>query len=302
MMQRLRFAPIVLLIAVTVAMAQIYRWVDEQGAVHFGDRPPEEADAEAVKLPEGPSEETISKAQEELRQRLEFRDATEAAGAREDERAATSETEDDGDDLQPGFAAENRIRCFASLSDFVADESANRFASIAATQLTGSQQSALRELFGKLDGRWRGDKTEVSCAGHPARPDRKSSEFYVDSDLDWDSRQSQLAIQISTTGKDDRGNEELVFRYKVGDALYFSDRKSESEDWFDMTVKGNQVELLELERSAFAFLVKRRTAKNRSVERSEIHRLESTESRLSIRIIYFTNEMLSGWQTFALNR
>lgn len=301
-MPRARFLPIILLLVVTATLAQIYKWVDEQGGVHFGDRPPEDADAEDVELPEGPSQETISKAQEELRKHLEARDATEAAGAGEDERAANGEAERAGNDVQAGFAVEKRIHCFAPLSDFVADESAIRFASIAATQLTGSQQDSLRGLFEQLEGRWRGDKTEVSCAGHPARPDRKSSEFYADGELNWDSRQSQLAIEISTTGKDDRGNEELVFRYKVGDALYFSDRKSESEDWFDMTVKGNQVELLESERNAFAFLVKRRTAKNRSVERSEIHRLEWTGNRLLIRIIYFTNEVLSGWQTLALSK
>ena len=36
-----------------LASAQAYKWVDEQGGVHFGDRPPEAAKSEEIVLPEG---------------------------------------------------------------------------------------------------------------------------------------------------------------------------------------------------------------------------------------------------------
>ena len=34
------------------AQEEIYRWVDENGVVHFGDRPPEQIDAERISIPQ----------------------------------------------------------------------------------------------------------------------------------------------------------------------------------------------------------------------------------------------------------
>jgi hypothetical protein len=56
-----------------VASAQVYRWVDEEGGVHFGDRPPESAEPEEVILPRGPSEEEVQAAQEQVREAAESR-------------------------------------------------------------------------------------------------------------------------------------------------------------------------------------------------------------------------------------
>lgn len=47
-----RFAVVVTLVALSgVATAEVYRWVDEQGNVQFGDQPTQQSDAETVKLP-----------------------------------------------------------------------------------------------------------------------------------------------------------------------------------------------------------------------------------------------------------
>ena len=46
----------------SAAQEEIYRWVDDKGVVHFGDRRPEQADVEKISIPEsqrsstGPSE------------------------------------------------------------------------------------------------------------------------------------------------------------------------------------------------------------------------------------------------------
>ena len=43
-----------------MAAEEIYRWVDENGAVHFGDRPPENAAAEQISIQPEQSRETAS--------------------------------------------------------------------------------------------------------------------------------------------------------------------------------------------------------------------------------------------------
>ena len=36
----------------SAAQEEIYRWVDDKGVVHFGDRPPQQADVEKISIPE----------------------------------------------------------------------------------------------------------------------------------------------------------------------------------------------------------------------------------------------------------
>jgi len=38
------------------AQEEIYRWVDDDGVVHFGDRPPEQAEVETISIPQNVSQ------------------------------------------------------------------------------------------------------------------------------------------------------------------------------------------------------------------------------------------------------
>ncbi len=46
----MRYLLLILLLVVLPGSAEIYRWVDERGKVHFGDRAPEDKSAERVQL------------------------------------------------------------------------------------------------------------------------------------------------------------------------------------------------------------------------------------------------------------
>lgn len=70
---------LLIILVAGIASAQVYRWVDEEGGVHFGDRPPESAKPEEVILPKGPSEEETRAAQEEFRETVESRRHAESA-------------------------------------------------------------------------------------------------------------------------------------------------------------------------------------------------------------------------------
>ncbi len=52
-----------LVVSATDASDNIYRWVDEQGNVHFGDKPPEKASAEVVDIQPGPAISSQSRAE-----------------------------------------------------------------------------------------------------------------------------------------------------------------------------------------------------------------------------------------------
>jgi len=67
-----RFLALLLALAVPVASAQVYKWVDEKGRVHYGEKPPAGSKPSEVKppvaLPNAPA-----KAQDLQSQELEFR-------------------------------------------------------------------------------------------------------------------------------------------------------------------------------------------------------------------------------------
>ena len=82
------------LVAATPAFAGAYRWVDENGQTHFGDRPPSHATSKEIQLDSTPPE-VDTAAHERKRQMNEFLEQTEkeraernAARAQQEARAA----------------------------------------------------------------------------------------------------------------------------------------------------------------------------------------------------------------------
>lgn len=61
------------------ALAEVYKWVDEDGITHYADCPPTDCVFEELELPEGPTEEEVEAAKEKFGKTLEARKAREAA-------------------------------------------------------------------------------------------------------------------------------------------------------------------------------------------------------------------------------
>ena len=67
-----RFLALLMALAVPVASAQVYKWVDENGRVHYGEKPPAGSKPSAVKPPAAPPS-GPAKAQDLQSQELDFR-------------------------------------------------------------------------------------------------------------------------------------------------------------------------------------------------------------------------------------
>lgn len=74
------------------AHAQVYRWVDADGVVHYGDKPPADQDAEALPIRSAPTDlEATLREQVERERRLELADQLRADAA--EDAAAEAEYE-----------------------------------------------------------------------------------------------------------------------------------------------------------------------------------------------------------------
>ena len=79
-MARILLVLVLLLSFAGASIAEMYKWVDEEGNVHYGDCPPADCKPEQIESAPGPSEEEIKRSQErserliqEQRQRDEAR-------------------------------------------------------------------------------------------------------------------------------------------------------------------------------------------------------------------------------------
>jgi len=95
-MQRSRlWAMLVLTLASAIASAEVYKWLDDQGNVHYGDRPPDTgSDPQSLTLPPAPTRDA-DRAERSLLQRrlLEAIDAERAERAQAEAEAAAAKRE-----------------------------------------------------------------------------------------------------------------------------------------------------------------------------------------------------------------
>jgi len=277
-----------------IALAEVYKWVDESGKVHYGDAPPAESGAESVALPEGPSQEEVERARQQMQERIEKYEKLSGDAS-------------PPEPLQePSPAAKNRVfktgnvACFSPLSDVVKGPLAETDASVTPDSLTESQQKSLYGLFDKAGARWQGTITDTTCTGSASAPGSKIMHLAARTTVDWDARHSRLTIETDTTGKESRAVERLVQRFEVGAALYFADFETEDTIARD----GNKVELLALDRNSVSFLIKRRfpvALRFRSL-REEVRYLEITDRTLKLTELYYYNSLLAGSRTWDLGR
>ncbi len=87
------------------APAEIYKWVDAQGKVHYSDSPPPGDAANPVELPPQPSEESLERGREEIARRLQYQ--RDDSAARREQKANQQQERQE----QERAAAERQVRC-----------------------------------------------------------------------------------------------------------------------------------------------------------------------------------------------
>lgn len=140
----LKPSTVLLSIILTFSMmphAQIYKWTDKNGNVHFGDNPPENVEANPVSQPTGPSEEESEQARKKFQEQLDRRSQLE----RQDEGTEPSpDLDDNAWKYAPVLPAS--CRSYPRVSQNIKFDSATA-----------------RDLFRKLVGNWSGTITRFEC-------------------------------------------------------------------------------------------------------------------------------------------
>lgn len=287
---------IAVIVFAVLSLGAIYKWVDESGKVHYGDSPPEEIDAQSIAVPEGPSEEDVEQARQRLQEKIEKYEKL-------SEQAKHLETADQPpEEKKSHVIIPENVVCFTPLEDIVQGPSGERFTPITPTSLTKAQQRLIINLFRKLEGRWQGTITDVSCKGKPLEPKSKIKNIQARTKVDWDKLDSQLIIESDTTDTESRTHEIITQMFEVGDALYFRDYGGSGAPQEPrsgtIALKGNLVEVLTLNQNLVSFLTKTRIS---GQPRGEVRHLELSGGTIKFVELYFF-ESLAGSKTWVLSR
>ena len=96
---------LILLARSGTAAGKIYKWVDENGKVHYSDSPPPGDTARQVELPPQPSEESLQQGREAIARRLQYQqdDSNARRKAKEEKQQAKEKRERE--------SAERSVRC-----------------------------------------------------------------------------------------------------------------------------------------------------------------------------------------------
>ena len=286
---------LLLLLIAGVTGAAVYKWVDESGGVHYGDRPSKGSNAQSVPTPKGPSQEEIDRARQQMREKID------QYGEFSRESSPPESVDKPPRQVGGQVVSPDNVACFTSLSDLVTGPSAETYTPISPSTLTKAQRGLLVKMFGEADARllWRGTITDLQCNSKPSasEPDIQITNFEAQTTMRWDALKSRLTIETDTIGKESGVTKRLVHRFEVGDALYFADFATVGS----MTLEGNKVELLKLSQNRLLFLIKRRNPPARQL-RGEVVYLEISGRLLKLIELYYYNDMLTESRTWVLGR
>ena len=237
--------------------AQVYKWIDEEGNIHFGDSPPKQADAEPQEMPRFPSQKEVEKANIKLESMLKARRVQDSQEASTIEQSTTTESFPQNDvfdarDCDSSYFNRSRLSrrdpLYLSYNNGPGYET-----------LSSEQAKLVRALYSKMKGSWRGIYVELDCSSVLGENRGIVGDGSVDVNVRWDRHSGQLTIQSEISDFPNIDSKTMMFYFELFDYLYFRDREGQqlNDDQPKILADGNRVNLFRLAESDLGFSLSR---------------------------------------------
>jgi hypothetical protein len=268
-----------------VANAEIYRWVDEQGNVNFGDRPPADSASQSVQDAPEHSQEAVTAAQERARRLQDYE--RQARKGRED-RAAVTDPVGIG---KPPLESPADIPCFAPLADTWGQLIPDTREGPQRRRLSDAEYRSLQGLLKSLEGRRDGVIRETVCIRPDAEPSSKSDNI----DVDWQGRwQSERIFRIRADPQGE-GTEFFSILWSR-EGLRF--RWAQTDLSFQLDRPGNDAEIVELTSNSLSFFWRR----GGRIPRTNVISISRVGRGISMREFAYVRGQLSGKRFWEIDR
>ena len=266
-------------IIVTVTVnAEIYKWIDDKGNVHYGDCPPDSCDSKEIKIDSPPSEQTIHETQDRIKRIQEYQKKL-----REDHK------ENEKQAAKPLGSTVIELECFTSLDDSWGGKIQDSREQVQSRSIADVELGRLRKFFNTLNGSWKGSMVATECVKPNATPPLKIYHYDMHLDTRWKSDQI-FEIDADFEGEESDATLKRQFFWFLlsRDGLRF--RRAMSEIVPDLDKKKYDVEVLTVRNDALTFHFQR----GGTLRRVNVFVLQKKERGFTIREYYFVQGTLAG--------
>ena len=262
------------LVACGAHASEIYKWVDEDGRVHYGDRPPE-GEGKAIELDSSATGVDLAPMAEE------WQTPVQAPGE-----AATARP------AEPSMGTmEERFSCFGSLESALGPQSALLTGDATVPLLTKAEQERVVELLESMTGHWSAEVTETECLGSPEQPKAKQLHAEARPEIDWPFR-GPWRLQATLEGSESRGVISRTLWLQVeDDKLFFG-----TTDTTQTTQERSRVVPLSAGQDHLSWgrWYRQPSAAGATITRTEIKTLRAARDSLHLIEVFYTQGQLSS--------
>jgi len=278
------------LLFVPVGIGEIYRWVDDQGNVHYGDCPPADCGAVPIRSHTRPSQKAVNEAQETARRLQDYQ-----RQLSQDRKRDATETKPP---VTPGPSIDvpADIPCFAVLAESWGERIPDARGNIHRRPLEKAEHGWLKGLLRSMEGRRDGVIRETVCVRPDASPPSKVWNYDVDWHGEWRSDRV-FRVRAEQRGLETRSVDVSFYSYLLSDdGLRF--RKTGTDTYSQLDKPGNDAEVVELTDRGLTFFWRR----DSNVRRTNVISLRSAGRRVEVSEFFYVQGMLTGKRHWTINR
>jgi hypothetical protein len=291
-MNRLSILPILLfgLVIAPTAVADIYKWVDSDGNVHYGDCPPADCEPEKMQLAPAPSQQEIEEAQRRL-DRLR-----QSAGEAQERRDEDSELVEPKPVEKPPLGLALDPDCFTPVTNSWAGRITDTREQVLRQPLADIELRQLIELLRGLTGRWDGTIQDIACVNPAAELPVQTHRYRFRLNSRWQADQI-FRMAADVDGIDTRQVfEQFFWLLPSRDGLRF--RTANSNISFELDQPGNDVEILSAANNQLTFFWRRGGA----VRRVNVFALQKVRRDFTIREFFYVQGTLAGKRIWKIEK
>ncbi|MCU7843872.1 MAG: DUF4124 domain-containing protein [Candidatus Thiodiazotropha sp. (ex Monitilora ramsayi)] len=270
----------------STGFAEVYKWIDDEGNVHFGDCPPASCESETLQIEPPPSDHAVKEAQDRFKRLKDYRKKLQESRKEETKRAEKPEVR-----IPPD------VECFTLLTDAWGGKIPDTREAVQRRPLSGTELRQIKRLFHALKGRWRGNLEDTSCIRPDATPPTKTYYYEFRLRAHWKADQP-LEIEADLEGVEAKADLRRQFFWILlsNDGLRF--RKAAIDILPELDRPRYDVEILAIGDNSIRFYLRRGGA----LRRTNVFSFHKVGRGFIISEFFYVQGALAGKRQWTIER
>lgn len=283
-------------VLVSISVAEVFKWIDSEGNIHYRDYPPDKQGVKKLDLNPPPSQAAIDETRQ-IKQRYE--EMLEANAVEDLEAFSLPIYESEEIDA----VSFQEPECFSALAEYDAYDIPEFDDRAAISVLTDDAVKAMADIFTELEKFNRATIDHVECVSpNKAIPEEFSRHDAV-IHADWQSSDVfRIKADIRNRGKGVRHQEFHTWRIKEGDTPGYM--KDYDDSVFDQNAKRYEINLLSADKDQLAIIRQYRlkTGRGGSCRCDDILQVHNSNGTYLMIEYHYLNEKLAEKKTWKFDR